>query len=172
MYTISTELPDDAGDIEALLDHAFGPERNAKTVYRLRDGVAPIADLCFVLRRGEALMATIRFWPIDIHGPGGAAVPALLLGPIAVKPEERGRGYGVALMEYSLAEARQQGHRIVILVGDAGYYAKFGFTPAVADQLALPGPVDRARFLGLELQPGALDNVAGVVGKARCLRAA
>ena len=168
MYTIAAELPEEAGEIEALLDRAFGPDRHGKTVYRLRQGVEPVRELCFTLRNADGLIASIRYWPVLI----GTAMPALLLGPIGVEPAVQGKGYGVALMTYSLAQARAQGHRIVLLVGDHDYYARFGFTRAATDGLSLPGPVDRNRFLGLELEPGALAGVTGLVGQARCLRAA
>ena len=51
----------------------------------------------------------------------------------------------------------------VLLVGDAPYYARFGFAGALTTGLVLPGPVDRARFLGLELTPGALAGSKGLV---------
>lgn len=163
---ITQERPADAGAIEALLDTAFGPKRFAKTVYKLRAGVDPVPELCFVATGTDAygaamLVGTIRHWPIRI-----GATPALLLGPIAVAPDWRGHGVGAALIRHSLAAAAGQGHRIVLLVGDAPYYARFGFTREKMAGLTLPGPVELDRFLGLELAPGALDGVAGRVGRA------
>lgn len=168
MHAITTEQPADAGEIETLLDQVFGADRSRRTVYRLREGVRPVADMCFVLRHHEDLVASIRFWPVEIAGD----LPALLLGPIAVRPDRHGRGYGAALMNHALDAARDLGHAIVLLVGDADYYARFGFGRAPAQALSLPGPVDESRFLALELKPNALDGVAGMVGKARCLRVA
>ena len=159
---IIAEQPEHAPAIEALLDLSFGSGRAAKTVYRLRQGVAPIPELCFVAVEAEVLQGTIRYWPVTLAG----TLPALLLGPIAVAEERRSEGLGAVLIEHSLAQAAKLGHRIVLLVGDAPYYGRFGFRRDLALGLDLPGPVDLERFLGLDLVPGALDGVCGAVGAA------
>jgi predicted N-acetyltransferase YhbS len=160
---ITPETPDDAQDIEALLDVAFGTERSGKTVYRLREDVAPIPELCTVIREEAALKGSLRFWPVVI---GDARVPALLLGPVAVAPSDRGKGYARELIWDGLDRARQLGYGIVLLVGDEPYYVKFGFTRALTMALALPGPVDLNRFLGLELYSKALWGVSGTLQRA------
>jgi predicted N-acetyltransferase YhbS len=161
---ITPETPEDADDIERLLDLAFGPDRAGKTVYRLRAGVAPVAELGSVIREDGHLMGSLRFWPIVI---GSDRAPALLLGPVAVAPEDRGRGYARALIWDGLAQARRLGYRAVLLVGDEPYYAQFGFTRRLTLGLELPGPVDLDRFLGLELEPGALAALHGMVQRAQ-----
>ncbi|HTJ64843.1 MAG TPA: N-acetyltransferase [Alphaproteobacteria bacterium] len=161
--TITLETPDDIPDIEVLLDLAFGSERSGKTVYRLRQGVRPIPELCTVIREEGVLKGTLRFWPVVI---GAQRVPALLLGPVAVAPADRGKGYARELIWAGLERARELGYRIVLLVGDEPYYLKFGFTRAFTTALSLPGPVDLDRFLGLELQPRALAGVSGMVNRA------
>lgn len=162
---IAPEQPADADAIEHLLDLAFGSDRMGKTVYKLREGIAPVSELGFVIRdENGRLKGSLRFWPITI---GADHVPALLLGPIAVAPEDRGKGYAKALIWHGLGVARALGHRIVLLVGDAPYYEQFGFTRALTLALSLPGWVDEARFLGLELVPGALEGITGMVGRAR-----
>ncbi|MGQ9371657.1 GNAT family N-acetyltransferase [Azospirillum sp. ST 5-10] len=166
---VTTEEPRHAAAIEALLDRAFGPNRHAKTAYRLRDGVAPLPELCLVAiehddHGNEVLEGTIRYWPVLL----GGMTPALMLGPIAVAPHWRGGGLGSKLIRMSLNKAAAAGHRAVILVGDAPYYGRFGFTRDLTLGLEMPGPVDPARFLGLELVPGALAGAAGVVGRHPC----
>ena len=163
---ITPELPRHADAIETLLDTAFGAGRKAKTAYRLRDGVDPIHDLSVVALGhddlgNEQLKGTIRYWPVTI----GGATPALLLGPIAVDPALQGSGLGSRLIRMTLNMAAAAGHRIVLLVGDAPYYERFGFTRETTKALQFPGPVDLNRFLGLELVPGALDGVTGMVGR-------
>ena len=166
---IIAEQPKHAGAIETLLDQAFGVTRAGKTVYRLRHRVAPVAELCFVSVADESdasgntglLEGTIRYWPVTVAG----TMPALLLGPVAVAGDRRCAGLGATLIEYSLARAAAFGHRAVLLVGDAPYYNRFGFTRRLTRGLTLPGPVDLERFLGLELQPGALEGVTGAVGR-------
>ncbi|MDB5396518.1 MAG: acetyltransferase, family [Rhodospirillales bacterium] len=160
---ITPECPEDDSDIERLLDIAFGQDRVGKTVYRLRAGVAPVADLGAVIREDGVLKGSLRFWPVVI---GEARVPALLLGPVAVAPADRGKGYARALIWQGLDRARELGYGIVLLVGDEPYYLKFGFTRALTKGLELPGPVDLRRFLGLELRSHALAGVSGMVHRA------
>lgn len=160
---VSVELPGHADAIEALVDLDFGPQRLRKTSYRLRDGVAPIEGLGLVALEGSRLVGTIRYWPISIE----SGARTLLLGPLAIHPERQGQGIGRALMDESLGKARDAGWDAVVLVGDAPYYTRFGFRRDLAENLTLPGPVDPARFLGLDLTPGALDGATGPVGRAK-----
>ncbi len=163
MFPISSERPQDAAQLETLLDLTFGPDRSAKTVYRLREGVAPIKALSFAVRDAEAkLLGSIRYWPISI---GAAAAPAVLLGPVAVHPDYQGQGIGRALIRHSLYAATRQGHKLCVLVGDKPYYEPFGFVNAPAHGLELPGWVDPERFQVMELAPGALQGVGGMIGK-------
>jgi predicted N-acetyltransferase YhbS len=164
MIPITDERPSDAAAIDALLDTCFGTGRSAKTVYRLRHGVDPAAGLSLVARDAAGtLVGTIRCWPVRVGGDGR---PSLLLGPVAVDPALQGQGLGGALIRETIARAADLGHASIILVGDAPYYVRFGFTRAPVERLALPGPVDPARFLGLELVPGALAGTAGLVRAA------
>lgn len=159
-FAIRAERPTDVAARERLLDAAFGPERFAKTCERLREGRRPADGLALVAEdRERRLVATVRLWHVD----AGSAGPALMLGPIAVDASARSRGIGAALMDAAIAHARRLGHRAVVLVGDAAYYERFGFRPEPTRGLDLPGPVDRARFLGLELVEGALDGASGMV---------
>jgi predicted N-acetyltransferase YhbS len=83
---------------------------------------------------------------------------ALVLGLLAVDPSCRALGIGTALMDRALAAATARGHRAVVLLGDAPYYARFGFSGLKTGELSLPGPFERDRLLGLELSEGALDG--------------
>ena len=158
-FAIRDETPRDVAAREALLDDAFGPARFLKTCQRLRDGSAPAPGLALVATDsvGE-LIGTLRLWPVVA---GGRA--ALLLGPLAVATRARSLGVGGALIRESLARAADFGHRAVLLVGDAPYYARFGFERRFTERLTMPGPVERARFLGLELVGGALSAAQGRV---------
>jgi predicted N-acetyltransferase YhbS len=155
---IRAERAADAHAREALLDEAFGPARFAKTSQRLRDNRLPARGLALVAQDRGALVGTLRCWNIDA---GGA--PALLLGPLAVVRSHRSLGVGSNLMREALDRASALGHRAVLLVGDAPFYARFGFDAALTARLELPGPVDRTRFLALELTPGALAGAKGAV---------
>ena len=160
MIQIRTETAADAPARERLLDRAFGKTRRRKTSERLREGRLPSQGLAFsAVDAKGTLVGTLRLWDVV----AGSAGPALLLGPLAVDCRHQGRGIGAALMRHAIAEAKLLGHAAIILVGDAPYYARFGFSGALMADLHLPGPVDRARFLGIELIPGALDGAEGLV---------
>ena len=160
MITIRAEKPSDVAAREALLDLSFGEGRCAKTAERLREGRLPAAGLSFVASERGRLIGTVRLWNIS----AGRGCPALLLGPIAVDPDRRKRGIGAALMSHALEAAARLGHRAILLVGDAPYYGRFGFSAAQTGALWLPGPYEARRLLAHELAPGALDGARGLVG--------
>lgn len=155
---ISQESERDVPARERLLDAAFGPARFQKTCERLRAGRVPANGLALVAHVDGELAGTIRFWHVQAGG-----VPALLLGPVAVDETQRSLGIGRKLIAEGLFRAVQAGHKAVLLVGDAPYYGRFGFERALTRGLDLPGPVDEARFLGLELSTGALAESRGLV---------
>ena len=150
--------PDDLALIGRLDARAFGPGRFAKTAYRLREGVEPDWNLSFVARIGTLVVGANRITPVLCGGQ-----PALLLGPLTVEPAFRSRGLGEALVMKSLDAARNAGHGLVLLVGDAPYYARVGFRPVPQGQLTMPGPVDPERLLCCELQAGALAAAKGKI---------
>ena len=124
--------------------------------YRLRDGVAPVAELCLVAREEGIVAGAIRFWPILV---GGRRV--LLLGPVAVHPTHQGEGLGGYLILESLERARHLGWQRAMLVGDEPYYGRFGFHRL--EGVTMPPPTNPARVLGLHLAEGAWDGVGGEV---------
>lgn len=156
---IRTEAAADHAARGELLDLAFGQCRFAKTSERLREGRLPADSLSLVAETGGRLVGTVRLWHI-VAGPGRAA---LLLGPLAVDASCRGQGIGAVLMHEALQRATHMGHQAVLLVGDAPYYARFGFDAALTARLWLPGPYEAARFLATELVPGALTGAHGLV---------
>jgi len=159
VYQLETETEADWWDVEALYDLCFAPGRTALSSYRLRDGVDKVQKLCLVLRdETGALAAVIRYWPVLV---GGQRV--LLLGPVAVHPTRQGEGLGGMLIRESLAEALRLGWERVMLVGDAPYYKRFGFTKL--PHVVMPPPTNPDRVLGIELVPGAWDDVKGGVTK-------
>jgi predicted N-acetyltransferase YhbS len=157
-FAIRGERASDIAAREALLDASFGANRQLRTCQRLRVGRAAAAGLAFsAVRRGK-LVGTVRLWHVSAGG-----TPALVLGPLAVDPSCRALGVGAALMHHALAAATARGHGAVILLGDAAYYARFGFSALKAASLSLPGPFQRERLLGLELRDGALDGACGLI---------
>ena len=160
MVTIRTELPFDVDARENLLDRVWSTSRFQKTAQRLGDGREPSAGLSFVAEHDGDVVGTVRLWDV-CAGPGR---PALLLGPLAVDERMRSRGIGGALMRRAMAAARRRKHDAVLLIGDAAYYRRFGFSAEKTGALWLPGPYERDRFLACPLRPGALDDARGLIG--------
>ncbi len=157
-FAIRAERASDVAAREALLDACFGASRHTRTYQRLRDGRAPAQGLALSAVRQGRLVGTVRLWHVSAGG-----VPALMLGPLAVEESSRQLGVGAALMDHAIAAAKARGHRAVILLGDAPYYARFGFSGGNTGELSLPGPFERDRLLGLELREGALDGAWGMI---------
>lgn len=154
---LGQEQAGDWWEVEALYDLCFAPGREALSSYRLRDGVLPVSELCLWLRdETGALAAAIRYWPVRVGG-----VAALLLGPVAVHPTRQGEGLAGIVIRESLNRARVAGWERVMLVGDAPYYQRFGFTRL--EGVVMPPPTNPERVLGLALVPGAWDGVQGPV---------
>lgn len=149
----------DTAAIEALHDRVSGPGRYAKSSYRVREGLTGHSRWCHGVWTGGVLVAAIRFTPISI---GGRAGP-LLLGPLAVERRLKGEGLGKGLVALGLAAAAADGVPLVVLVGDASYYARFGFVTVPFGCIVMPGPVDPARLLARELRAGALADFAGML---------
>ena len=157
-FVIRSERASDVVARETLLDACFGENRHMRTCQRLRDGRAPAEGLALSAVRQGRLVGTLRLWHVSAGG-----VRALVLGPLAVDPSCRKLGIGRALMNHALAAARARGHGAVLLLGDAPYYARFGFSALKTGELSLPGPFERNRLLGLELREGALDSASGMI---------
>ena len=157
-FAIRAERASDVAAREALLDACFGASRHTRTCQRLRDGRTPAEGLSLSAVAEGRLVGTVRLWHVSAGG-----IPALMLGPLAVEASSRQLGVGAALMDHALAAAKARGHRAVILLGDAPYYARFGFSAAGTGELSLPGPFERDRLLGLELREGGLDGAWGMI---------
>jgi predicted N-acetyltransferase YhbS len=163
--TIRPETADDAVALERLYERTFGPGRLAKTAYRLREGAAHRLELSFTARIGTLMIGSVRLTPVRI-----GLAKALLLGPLTVEPPFRARGIGRALIDRALAEAKTQGHRLVVLVGDEPYYGRSGFKRVPDGRAVMPGPVDPARVLVCELAEGAFADVCGPIRPDRDAR--
>jgi len=155
-------LPETTGDaqaIERLHERTFGPGRYVLSAYRIREHVDHLLELSFTARIGTLLVGSVRQLPILIGD-----TPALLLGPLTVEPPFRDRGVGRRLLERALEDARVQGHRLVLLVGDEPYYSRVGFKQVPKGRVTMPGPVDYDRVLVFELVEGAFEGVSGPIG--------
>ena len=163
-FAIRAERASDVAARETLLDACFGENRHLRSCQRLRDGRAPAEGLAFSAAHEGRLVGTLRLWHVSAGN-----VPALVLGPLAVDPSCRALGVGAALMRRALAAAEAAGHGAVILLGDAPYYARFGFSALKTGELSLPGPFERERLLARDLRQGALDGACGMIASTGAL---
>lgn len=151
----ATLIPLEAVDpamIEEVLDRAFGPDRHARTAYRIREGMDWLPGLSLAaLDAHDMLVATIQCWPIGLQTKQGQ-VPLVMVGPVAVVPERQGEGFGVGLMSAMIAEdarlASSGGHALPqVLIGDVEYYGRWGFSAAMTGGWRCPGPYETHRLL-------------------------
>ncbi|WP_420962577.1 GNAT family N-acetyltransferase [Brucella sp. IR073] len=156
--TYAQEDPAHNPEIEAINAEAFGPGRFVRAAYRIREGGPHDRALSFVALHGGIVIGSVRMTHVVV-----GTTPALLLGPLAVRPEWKSRGIGRALMRMTMEAARVAGHRLVVLVGDEPYYGPFGFHKVEPGKILMPAPVDPGRLLACELYPRALEKVAGAV---------
>lgn len=164
-FTIDRENAGDVVARERLLDRVMGEARFRKSSEKLRSNRLPADGLALVARDADGhVIGTVRLWEVEAGvDADGNAVPALLLGPLAVDCAHESKGIGGALMRAAITEARDRGHGAVLLVGDPEYYERFGFFADRAQHLVMPGPFERRRFLALELKDGWLAGAAGML---------
>jgi predicted N-acetyltransferase YhbS len=158
VFLIRPQQPGDLAAVNQLHEQAFGPGRFARSAYRVREASRG-PEIALTAWNGDALAGSIQLTSISIGGQPGA----MLLGPLAVAPEYKNKGIGMRLIRESLDEAAAAGKRLVVLVGDLPYYSRAGFIATPPGRVLFPGPVDPARILALELQPGALADYAGFI---------
>src|ERR1700761_6405596 len=157
--TILTETANDAQAIERLHERTFGPGRFVLSAYRIREHVDHLLNLSFTARIGTLLVGSVRQLPVSVGD-----TKALRPGPLTVEPPFRSRGVGRLLLDRSLKDAKAQGHRLVLLVGDEPYYSRVGFKLVPKGRATMPGPVDHKRLLVAELVDGAFEGVSGPIG--------
>jgi predicted N-acetyltransferase YhbS len=159
MINVRNEVLSDIDAREDLLDAAMGEARFRKTSARLREGRLPAHGLSLIAEdETGAVVGTVRLWNVA----AGDHV-SLLLGPLAVSTNAQSLGIGSLLMREAVTRAADLGHGSILLVGDAPYYARFGFSAEPTAKLRMPGPYERSRFLAHELVPGALSGAHGVL---------
>jgi len=152
--------PERAGEepaIRALHEAAFGRPQEAGLVDALRAAGAHVVSL--VAEDEGAVVGHVLFSPVDVEvGDGGVG-----LGPIAVRPDRQGDGLGALLVRRGLTECRARGHELVVVLGEPGFYRRFGFVPASAHALRCEYDAPDDAFMVLELVPGTLASRRGLV---------
>lgn len=151
-------------DVEALLDAAFGPDRKARTAYRMREGVNALPGLSFAAVEKGRLLGSLQSWPVMLEEKDGHQTSMILVGPVAVLPELQRAGLGRKMMEALMSAAGTQGQDALIMIGDPEYYGRFfGFSADATGGWDVPGPVDRHRLLA------RISRSGGVPARGRIL---
>jgi len=159
---IRAESAHDIESIAAVVSLAFGRDDESKLVESLRHDAAFIPELSLVAVEKEQVIGHLLFTRAAIVG-AEKSWPALALAPLAVRPEYQRSGVGTALVRHGLQQAQQLGHMLVVVLGHAHYYPRFGFTSAHAAGIAAPFPVNDESFMALTLTPGGLARVRGTI---------
>lgn len=155
---IRPETPADREGIADVNRLAFGQPDEARLVEELRTG--GFVRVSLLAEVNSRILGHILFSDLPIVSEHRTTA-ALSLAPLAVLPEYQRQGIGQSLVKAGLATCRKLGHRIVIVLGDPQYYARFGFSPKLAEPLE--SPFAGGSFMALELVSGSLSNVAGRV---------
>jgi putative acetyltransferase len=162
MPLLRPESPVDIVAIDRIHELAFGRPDEARLVAALRLTDAYIPEVSLVAADQTEVVGHILLTRILIRS-ADSVTPALALAPLAVLPDFQRRGIGSALVQHGLDTACQLGHAIVVVLGHAGYYPRFGFEPAHPYGIGAPFAVRSDSWMVRELVPGALRGVCGMV---------
>ncbi len=162
MIEIRTEKPEDYRAVHEVNLHAFGRKTEADFVDNLRKTEGFIPELSLVAEVDGKIAGHIIFTRIHIRAKDGL-VPVLSLAPMAVIPSHQKQGVGSLLIRRGIEEAKINGYNVVVVVGHAEYYPKFGFTYAGAKGLTVKWKLAPENFMVAELAPDALDCLKGEV---------
>lgn len=114
-----------------------------------------VAEIC-----GE-IVGNIVYTKAKIFGDDGINREVLCFGPVSVLPSFWAKGIGSALIEYTIARAKELGHRAILIYGDPAYYKRFGFIPAGTYGIGTPDNMYAEALQLLELWDGALSGCNG-----------
>ena len=154
MKNIRSTKRNDEGYIKKLLDSTFGPGRYARSVYRLREIRSFVEEFSYVYEKNNKILASISYCKTIIN----SQFNGLLLGPLAVELEQKGKGFGVQLVKHTLNLIKDDGNiDFVIVVGELDYYERFGFN-RIEQDIKFYGPVDKNRLLLKRIKTDLLFN--------------
>ena len=160
MIRIRPEQLEDVMAIRQVNERAFNRPAEADLVDKLRQHNK--VTLSLVAVDDAQIVGHILFSPVVIES-SQRSIAAVGLAPMAVLPEWQHQGIGSRLVKAGLDECRRKGHQVVVVLGHADYYPRFGFVPAsrygIGSQYDVPDEV----FMAIELQPGASAGCVGIV---------
>ena len=145
---------EDNDKIIKLLHKSFGPGRFARSVYRLREKNDRDTEFSYIYELNNQILSSISYYKTFLNND----INGLLLGPLAVDPEHRGKGYGVELVKYTIALIKKtMAYDFILVIGDYHYYEKFGFKK-INNTFSFYGPVNSEKVLILYLKDELKNN--------------
>ncbi|MFL2886285.1 MAG: GNAT family N-acetyltransferase [Candidatus Pelagibacterales bacterium] len=145
---------EDNDKIIKLLYKSFGPGRFARSVYRLREKNDRDTEFSYIYELNNQILSSISYYKTFLNND----INGLLLGPLAVDPEHRGKGYGVELVKYTIALIKKtMAYDFILVIGDYHYYEKFGFKK-INNTFSFYGPVNSEKVLILPLRDELKNN--------------
>ena len=145
---------EDNDKIIKLLYKSFGPGRFARSVYRLREKNDRDTEFSYIYELNNQILSSISYYKTFLNND----INGLLLGPLAVDPEHRGKGYGVELVKYTIALIKKTtDYDFILVIGDYHYYEKFGFKK-INNTFSFYGPVNSEKVLILHLKDELKNN--------------
>ena len=145
---------EDNDKIIKLLYKSFGPGRFARSVYRLREKNDRDTEFSYIYELNNQILSSISYYKTFLNND----INGLLLGPLAVDPEHRGKGYGVELVKYTIALIKKtMAYDFILVIGDYHYYEKFGFKK-INNTFSFYGPVNSEKVLILPLKDELKNN--------------
>jgi putative acetyltransferase len=162
IITVRPEQQADIDEIYELNKLAFGQENEARLVDLLRTAPGFVPGLSLVAIADIAVVGHILFSKIFVVS-GDARFDTLALAPMSVHPHYQKKGVGARLITQGLETAREMGFGSVVVLGHEHYYPRFGFLPASRWGIRAPIDVPDNVFMAMELVPGSLKNVSGIV---------
>ena len=145
---------EDNDKIIKLLHKSFGPGRFARSVYRLREKNDRDTEFSYIYELNNQILSSISYYKTFLNND----INGLLLGPLAVDPEHRGKGYGVELVKYTIALIKKtMAYDFILVIGDYHYYEKFGFK-RIDNTFSFYGPVNSEKVLILPIKDELKNN--------------
>jgi putative acetyltransferase len=158
MVEIRPERPEDFSGIRQVHELAFGQADEAHLVDALRAAGDHVPELCLVALAEGEIVGHILFSEARLDT--GSAV--LTLAPMGVRPARQRQGVGSALIREGLGRAAATDFPLVVVVGHADYYPRFGFEPGEDHGIVCPFRVPPESWM-VHLLPAYRPEVRGKV---------
>lgn len=162
--TIRNEQPKDFREVENLTREAFWnvyrpgcTEHFVLNKYRTSPDFVP--ELDFVMEEDGKIIGHVMYSKAELVLNDGTRIPSWTFGPISIHPDYQRKGYGLKLLNHSLAKARELGVGFLCMEGNIDFYKHAGF--GLASKMNIhyhsePKEAEVPFFLAQELIPGWL----------------